>query len=477
MFNLRLGQQGAGVMSEKRGSSRGAMPRIRFVGASILAASVALGLVGGVAAEAQARGGIDRRVRAGLRLDVARRGDRPGAERAERRRAHLSGVADQDDDAVSDVRGAQSGTRQDSTSSLRFPPMRRAARRASSGWFPGEAVPLRDLILGLVTRSANDAASVIAENLAGSEANFARYMTWKARQLGMQHTWYQNASGLPDPSQRTTARDVARLSLALYHDFPREYRYFSTQEFYFRGDEINTHNHLLEWYPGRRRHQDRFRQCLGFQHRDLGGAQRAPADRGDHGWSFGAQPRPADGVAARPGFRGARKPPAGAAFGRGGPGRRSAGILRQRDRGRRAAGFGSSHSPAPAPTVSAITAAAGPRASRRAIAAPAPSPRSPRHKPRQPRRHARSCRWSRSSRQSMTRRMTTKASRGPQEPARCAGPPAPRCGIWRRCRKRRPRPPFTSRRLPRTAGASSSAPIATSRRRARRCAGPPASMP
>ena len=113
-----------------------------------------------------------------------------------------------------------------------------AASRSPSklGLVPGEAVPLRDLILGLVTRSANDAASVIAENLAGSEANFARYMTWKARQLGMQHTWYQNASGLPDPSQRTTARDIARLSLALYHDFPREYRYFSTQAFYFRGE-------------------------------------------------------------------------------------------------------------------------------------------------------------------------------------------------------------------------------------------------
>ena len=91
---------------------------------------------------------------------------------------------------------------------------------------------------------------MLAENLAGSEANFARYMTWKARQLGMQHTWYQNASGLPDPGQRTTARDVARLSLALYQDFPREYRYFSTQGFYFRGDEITTHNHLLEWYAG-----------------------------------------------------------------------------------------------------------------------------------------------------------------------------------------------------------------------------------
>ena len=127
-----------------------------------------------------------------------------------------------------------------------------AASRSPSklGLTPGEVIPLRDLILGLITRSANDAASVVAENLAGSEANFARYMTWKARQLGMQHSWYQNASGLPDPSQRTTARDVARLALALYHDFPREYRYFSTQEFYFRGDQIRTHNHLLEWYPG-----------------------------------------------------------------------------------------------------------------------------------------------------------------------------------------------------------------------------------
>ena len=75
-------------------------------------------------------------------------------------------------------------------------------------------------------------------------------MTWKARQLGMQHTWYQNASGLPDPSQRTTARDIAKLSLALYHDFPREFRYFLTQEFYFRGEGINSHDHILEWYPG-----------------------------------------------------------------------------------------------------------------------------------------------------------------------------------------------------------------------------------
>src|SRR3954469_17358632 len=127
-----------------------------------------------------------------------------------------------------------------------------AASRPPSklGLVPGETVRLRDLILGLITRSANDAASVIAENLAGSEANFARYMTWKARQLGMQQTWYNNASGLPDSGQRTTARDIARLALALHQHFPREYRYFSIQEFYFRGEEINSHNHLMEWYPG-----------------------------------------------------------------------------------------------------------------------------------------------------------------------------------------------------------------------------------
>src|SRR5262249_7714613 len=102
----------------------------------------------------------------------------------------------------------------------------------------------------VVTRSANDAATVLAEGLGGSEANFARLMTWKARQLGMDHTWYQNASGLPHPDQRTTARDVARLALALYHQFPREYRYFSAREFDFRGSLVRTHNHLLEWYPG-----------------------------------------------------------------------------------------------------------------------------------------------------------------------------------------------------------------------------------
>jgi D-alanyl-D-alanine carboxypeptidase len=127
-----------------------------------------------------------------------------------------------------------------------------AASRAPTklGLRPGESIAVQDLILGLVTRSANDAASVLAEGLAGSEPAFAEQMTRQARQLGMTGTAYRNASGLPDPDQYTTARDEAQLALSLHRDFPREYRYFSTRQFYFRGSIIHNHNHLLDWYEG-----------------------------------------------------------------------------------------------------------------------------------------------------------------------------------------------------------------------------------
>ena len=127
-----------------------------------------------------------------------------------------------------------------------------AATRAPSklGLTPGESVTVHDLILGIVTKSANDAAVVLAEGLGGSEGAFAQQMNWKARQLGMNSTVYYNANGLPDPNQRTTARDIARLALALYHQFPREYRYFSTRAFVFRGQEMRNHNHMMDWYPG-----------------------------------------------------------------------------------------------------------------------------------------------------------------------------------------------------------------------------------
>ncbi len=114
----------------------------------------------------------------------------------------------------------------------------------------GDTVRVKSLILGIVTRSANDAAVVLAEGIAGSDKAFARMMNNEARQLGMTRTHYGNASGLPDPSQMTTARDAAQLALALYHDFPREYHYFSTQKFVFRGQTIYSDDALLRDYPG-----------------------------------------------------------------------------------------------------------------------------------------------------------------------------------------------------------------------------------
>ena len=118
------------------------------------------------------------------------------------------------------------------------------------GLRPGDAVAVQDLIFGVVTRSANDAAAALADALGGSEPVFAEMMNRKAQQLGMRNTFYRNASGLPDSLQRTTARDTAQLALALYHDFPREYRYFATRSFVFRGVTIVGHDHLLDWYPG-----------------------------------------------------------------------------------------------------------------------------------------------------------------------------------------------------------------------------------
>jgi len=113
------------------------------------------------------------------------------------------------------------------------------------GLLPGQTIHVEDAIKGLVTRSANDAAVVIAEALGGSESEFAKLMTRKAHMLGMSKTIYHNASGLPDDEQVTTARDQATLGRAIQDRFPRYYRYFSTASFTFRGHSIANHNHLL----------------------------------------------------------------------------------------------------------------------------------------------------------------------------------------------------------------------------------------
>jgi D-alanyl-D-alanine carboxypeptidase len=118
------------------------------------------------------------------------------------------------------------------------------------GLRPGQTIRVEDAIKGLVTRSANDAAVVIAEAIAGDEDDFAKLMTRKARMLGMTKTVYRNASGLPDDDQVTTARDQSTLGRAIQDRFPRHYRYFSTVAFTFRGHSISNHNHLLGTVEG-----------------------------------------------------------------------------------------------------------------------------------------------------------------------------------------------------------------------------------
>ncbi|MFL5258533.1 MAG: serine hydrolase [Hyphomicrobiales bacterium] len=133
-----------------------------------------------------------------------------------------------------------------------FSVSRAASAKAPSklGLKPGQTIRVEDAIKGLVTRSANDAAAVVAENLASSERDFAARMTRTALSLGMSRTVFRNASGLPDPAQVTTARDIATLSLRIQRDFPEYYPYFRLTSFVYNGKVIRTHNRMLGRYPG-----------------------------------------------------------------------------------------------------------------------------------------------------------------------------------------------------------------------------------
>ena len=118
------------------------------------------------------------------------------------------------------------------------------------GLKPNQTIQVEDAIKGLVTKSANDAAVVVAEAIGGSEEEFAKLMTLKASALGMTGTTYVNASGLPAEAQITTARDQAVLGRAIQHRFPVYYQYFATPSFRYKGAEMRNHNHLLGQVKG-----------------------------------------------------------------------------------------------------------------------------------------------------------------------------------------------------------------------------------
>ncbi|MEQ9640825.1 MAG: D-alanyl-D-alanine carboxypeptidase [Alphaproteobacteria bacterium] len=139
----------------------------------------------------------------------------------------------------------------------------------------GQTITVRQAIEALAVKSANDVAAVVAEALGGSERSFARLMTKRARQLGMSRTTFGNASGLPHRAQRSTARDMVTLALALRRDFPQYYSYFSQKDFRYKGRTYRTHNNLLGRFAGTTGIKTGYTNAAGFN-------LVAAVERGEH---------------------------------------------------------------------------------------------------------------------------------------------------------------------------------------------------
>ena len=127
-----------------------------------------------------------------------------------------------------------------------------AAGRSPSklGVKAGEMITVENAVKAVIVKSANDCATVLAEHFSKSEAEFAVLMTKTAKKLGMNHTVFKNASGLPNSQQKTTARDMSKLAMAVYHHFPQYYKWFSAKSFKYKGQNITGHNHLLDTFSG-----------------------------------------------------------------------------------------------------------------------------------------------------------------------------------------------------------------------------------
>jgi D-alanyl-D-alanine carboxypeptidase len=141
-----------------------------------------------------------------------------------------------------------------------------AARQAPSkiGFDAGETISVEDAIKALVTKSANDVAVVIAEAVGGDQETFADMMTRKAHAIGMKNTTFKNASGLPNPEQVTTARDLTVLGKAIHDRFPRYWRYFQTRNFEYAGRNYRNHNKLLGRVDGVDGIKTGFTRASGF---------------------------------------------------------------------------------------------------------------------------------------------------------------------------------------------------------------------
>jgi len=141
-----------------------------------------------------------------------------------------------------------------------------AASRPPSklGLKPGSTISVKDAMYALVTKSANDVAAVVAENIAGSEAAFGRMMTQKARAIGMSKTTFRNASGLPNTKQKSTARDLITLGRHVLKDFPEHSKIFRTRYFKYGERRFRNHNRLLFNYAGMDGMKTGFTRASGF---------------------------------------------------------------------------------------------------------------------------------------------------------------------------------------------------------------------
>tara|TARA_R110000868_G_scaffold26347_8_gene101593 strand:- start:8966 stop:10261 length:1296 start_codon:yes stop_codon:yes gene_type:complete len=139
----------------------------------------------------------------------------------------------------------------------------------------GSTISAEDAIRALVIRSANDVAVAVGERLGGTETQFATLMTNKARELGLPGTTFRNASGLPNSGQVTTARDMARLAIALRRDFPGYYHYFNETSFVWDGRTYRNHNTLVGRVDGVDGLKTGYIRASGFN-------VVVSAERGDH---------------------------------------------------------------------------------------------------------------------------------------------------------------------------------------------------
>jgi len=142
-----------------------------------------------------------------------------------------------------------------------------AASRSPSKLYlkDGSSIKVRDAINALIIKSANDVATVVAENISGSEKEFAKLMTSYAKNLGMKNTTFKNASGLPNRAQLTTARDISKLCHKLITNFPNEYKLFSNTKFSYKGKTYKTHNKLMLSYEGADGIKTGYIKASGFQ--------------------------------------------------------------------------------------------------------------------------------------------------------------------------------------------------------------------